>query len=66
MLNKDILEIHKQLREDCPDFYALEGLSPSLATNICYWIKEDRMHTMKRTVKNVVRNIKRRESRRKK
>ena len=47
MLNKDILEILKQLREDIPDFYALEGISPTLATNIAYWIKEDRNNTLK-------------------
>jgi hypothetical protein len=60
MLNKDILEIHKQLREDCPDFYALEGLSPHLATTICCWIKEDRIHTIKRTRTNVLRRLNRR------
>jgi hypothetical protein len=62
MLNKDILEIKKQLQEDCPDFYGLENLSPSLATQIAYWIKEDRIHTMKRTIKNIKRVYKRRES----
>lgn len=55
MLNKDILEILKQLKEDCPDFYALADLSPNLATHIAYWIKEDRMHTIKRTIKNIKR-----------
>jgi hypothetical protein len=61
MLNKDILEIHKQLREDCPDFYGLQSLSPHLATQIAFWIKEDRIHTIKRTIKN----MKRKENRRK-
>lgn len=65
MTNKDILEILKQLREDCPDFHGLESLSPNLATDIAFWIKEDRMHTMKRTVKNTLRIIKRKENRRK-
>jgi len=62
MLNKDILEIHKQLQEDCPDFYALQGLSPNLATQIAYWIKEDRIHTIRRTIKNIKRVYKRREN----
>jgi len=62
MLNKDILEIMKQLQEDCPDFYGLQSLSPHLATEIAYWIKEDRIHTMKRTIKNIKRVYKRRES----
>ena len=60
--NKDILEIMKQLQEDCPDFYGLEGLSPNLAEQISFWIKEDRMHTIKRTIKNIKRVYKRRES----
>jgi hypothetical protein len=45
MLNKDILEILKQLNEDCPDFHAIQDLSPNLVTSIAYWIKEDRIHT---------------------
>lgn len=55
MLNKDILNILKQLREDCPDFHGLQNLSPHLATDIAYWIKEDRIHTIKRTIKNIKR-----------
>lgn len=39
MLNKDILNILEQLQEDCPDFHALQNLSPYLATSIAYWIK---------------------------
>lgn len=65
MLNKDISEIRTRLREDCPDFYALEEINCNLATQIAYWIKEDRTHTVKRTVKNTKRAIKRKESRKK-
>ncbi len=63
MLNKDILELRKQLREDCPDFYALEGLSPSLATQICLWIKEDRLYTINKYLRNERRRDKRRNKR---
>lgn len=61
MLNKDILKILEQLKEDCPDFYLIQGLCPNIATQIAYWIKEDRIFTMKKTVKNIRRVYKRRE-----
>jgi len=58
MLNKDILEILNRLRKDCPDFYALEGLSPSMASQIAHWIKEDRIHTTIKTINHYNRKTK--------
>lgn len=58
MLSKDISEIRKHLREDCPDFYALEEINSGLATQIAYWIKEDRIHTIKRVTRNIRRRVK--------
>jgi len=54
VLNEDILRILEQLNQDLPDFYALEGLSPSLATSIALWIKEDRINARRRPKKRNV------------
>jgi len=42
MLMQEILDILDQLRQDIPDFEALESLSPNLAADIAHWIDEDR------------------------
>jgi hypothetical protein len=44
MLNKNVLDLLKQLEQDIADFYALQSINPQLAEELACWIIEDRKH----------------------